>query len=408
MGVDDLTYYASRGQVQLLLNILLCIIRSMTVTPKGLAILGSTGSIGTQTLDVVRSFPDRFSVVALACNRNLELLLKQVKEFHPKYIHCNGTETEKAPILDNGCDERDLDGIVRDPDVDMVVTATVGDVAIGPTLEAIDAAKTIALANKETVVMAGELVTSRAKAQGVDLLPLDSEPNAIWQCIVGESFPVSKLIITASGGAFRNTPVEDLASASPQQALRHPTWSMGRKITVDSATLMNKAFEVIEAHWLFGVPWDDIEIVIHPQSIIHSMVEFVDGSVKAQLSPPDMRLPIQYALAFPERLPNPRIRRFDPVQTGQLTFESWDPARYPCFDMAIDFARRGGTWPAALSGANDAAVEAFLDGRIGFLEIEQVIRAALDGHHSVQSPDLADIVEAGKVGRVRVSALAGD
>ena len=379
----------------------------MTASPKGLAILGSTGSIGTQTLDIVRTFPDRFCVVALACNRNLKLLRQQVDEFRPKHIHCNGTEAEKAPILDYECVERDLDDIARDADVDMVVTATVGDVAIGPTLGAIDAGKTIALANKETVVMAGELVTSRAKAQGVDLLPLDSEPNAIWQCIVGESFPVSKLIITASGGAFRKTPLEDLASASPQQALRHPTWSMGRKITVDSATLMNKAFEVIEAHWLFGVPWDDIEIVIHPQSIIHSMVEFVDGSVKAQLSPPDMRLPIQYALAFPERLPNSSIRHFDPVKTGQLTFEPWDPARYPCFDMAIDFARRGGTWPAALSGANDAAVEAFLEGKIGFLEIEQVIRAALDGHLSVESPNLTDIVEAGEIGRDRVTALAG-
>ena len=389
-------------------TILLCIIRSMTTTPKGLAILGSTGSVGTQTLDVVRSFPDRFKVVGLTCNRNLQLLGEQVNEFQPKHIHCNGTEAEKAPILDNGCAEREPVDIVRDPDVDMVVTATVGDVAICPTLAAIDAGKTIALANKETVVMAGELVTTRAKARGVDLLPLDSEPNAIWQCIVGESFPVSKLIITASGGAFRNTPVEDLASVSPRQALKHPTWSMGRKITVDSATLMNKAFEVIEAHWLFGVPWDDIEIVIHPQSVIHSMVEFVDGSVKAQLSPPDMRLPIQYALAFPERIPNPRIRRFDPVQTGQLTFEPWDPARYPCFNMAIDFARRGGTWPAALSGANDTAVESFLDGKIGFLEIEQVIRAALEGHWSVQSPNLTDIIEAGKIGRDRVAALAGD
>ena len=296
----------------------------MTTTQKSLAILGSTGSIGTQTLDVVRSFPDRFNVVGLTCNRSLKLLREQVDEFRPSYIHCNGTEAEKAPILAHGCVERELVDIVRDPDVDIVVTATVGDVAIGPTLTAIDAGKPIALANKETVVMAGELVTTRARARAVDLLPLDSEPNAIWQCILGESFPVSKLIITASGGALRNTPVEDLASVSPQQALKHPTWSMGRKITVDSATLMNKAFEVIEAHWLFGVPWDDIEIVIHPQSIIHSMVEFVDGSVKAQLSPPDMRLPIQYALAFPDRLPNPSIRRFDPIETGQLTFEPWN------------------------------------------------------------------------------------
>ena len=375
---------------------------------KGLAILGSTGSVGTQTLDVVRTFPDLFDVVALACNRNLELLGRQIEEFRPSYIHCNGSVDEKSRLLANGVAERGLTELVSHDDVDIVVTATTGHVAIAPTLAAISARKQIALANKETVVMAGEMVTSLANAEGVDLMPLDSEPNAIWQCVRGERATVSRLIITASGGAFRDTPLDQLSSVTPAQALRHPTWEMGRKITVDSATLMNKAFEVIEAHWLFGMPWEDIEIVIHPQSIIHSMVEFVDGSVKAQLSKPDMRLPIQYALLYPDRLENPRIDRFDPIATGSLTFHDWERERYPCFDMAIGFAKRGGTWPAALSGANDAAVKSFLDGRIGFLEIEQVIRAALDGHHSVQAPDLSDIISAGKFGYDAVTELAGD
>ena len=379
-----------------------------------LAVLGSTGSVGTQTLDVARGLPDRLGVVGLSCNRNLRTLAGQIREFGPALVCCNGSDAEKAALPQNGWRDCSLDDLVTHPDVDVVVTATVGDVAIGPTLAAIGAGKQIALANKETVVMAGELVTRLAAEHGVDILPLDSEPNAIWQCVRGESGAagqpgsgVSKLIITASGGAFRDTPLDELGSATPAQALKHPTWTMGRKITVDSATLMNKAFEVIEAHWLFGVDWDDIEIVIHPQSIVHSMVEFVDGSVKAQLSPPDMRLPIQYALTYPERLPNPKVARFSPADAGALTFEEPDPERYPCFDMAIGFARRGGTWPAALSGANDAAVEAFLAGRIGFLEIETAIRAALSGHESVEKPELDDIIAAGRFGYDAVRGLAG-
>ena len=372
---------------------------------KGLVILGSTGSVGTQTLDVVRTFPDLFEIVGLACNRNIDLLSRQIREFSPRFIHCNAADEEKAPLLSNGVEERDLIELVRHDDVDIVVTATTGDVAIAPTLAAISARKQIALANKETIVMAGEMVTSLASAEGVDLMPLDSEPNAIWQCIRGERATVSRLIITASGGAFRDTPLNQLSSATPRQALRHPTWSMGQKITVDSATLMNKAFEVIEAHWLFGMPWDEIDVVIHPQSVIHSMVEFIDGSVKAQMSKPNMRLPIQYALLYPDRMDNPNIDRFDPLSIGSLTFQDWDRERYPCFDMAIGFAKRGGTWPAALSGANDAAVDSFLRGRIGFLEIEQVIRAALDHHDNVQEPDLSDIIRAGQDGHSRVCDL---
>ena len=372
---------------------------------KGLVILGSTGSVGTQTLDIVRMFPDSFDVIGLTCNRNIELLSRQINEFQPRYVHCNGSEQEKARFIPQNVEERDMSALVSDDDVDIVVTATTGDVAIAPTIAAITARKQIALANKETIVMAGEMVTSLASSEGVDLMPLDSEPNAIWQCMRGERATVSKLIITASGGAFRDTPLSRLSEATPQQALKHPTWEMGKKITVDSATLMNKAFEVIEAHWLFGMPWEDIEIVIHPQSVVHSMVEFVDGSVKAQLSKPDMRLPIQYALLYPHRVQNPQIERFDPVAASSLTFQDWDRERYPCFDMAIDFAKRGGTWPAALSGANDAAVEAFLNGRIGFLEIERAIRAALDNHRNVAEPQLSDIIRAGKDGRDKVRDL---
>ena len=381
----------------------------MTDAKNGLAVLGSTGSVGTQTMDVVRSLPGRFDVVGLACNRNLRLLGEQAREFRPRFFHCNGADSDKAEIAASGADEiGGLAEMAAHPDVDVVVTATTGDVAIAPTLAAIEAGKRIALANKETVVMAGEIVMRRARANGVRILPLDSEPNAIWQCIRGEdAAEVSKLIITASGGAFRDAPLERLKDAAPKDALKHPTWSMGRKITIDSATMMNKAFEVIEARWLFGVDWDDIEVVIHPQSVIHSMVEFADGSVKAQLSPPDMRLPIQYALCYPERVENPEIKRFNPARVGALTFSEWEPERYPCFEMAIGFAKRGGTWPAALSGANDAAVEAFLAGRIGFLEIERLIRAALDAHRSVERPAAEDALAAARDCETRARELSG-
>ena len=377
----------------------------MTDSRKGLAVLGSTGSIGTQTLDIVRAFPNRFRVVGLAARRSLELMERQVREFSPKLVSCHGTDEEKAPLLSNGCVECRMEDIVRDPDVDLVVTATVGDVALGPTFVAIQEGKNVAVANKETVVMAGEMVASHARRHGVSLLPLDSEPNAIWQCLRGEDRSVSKLIITASGGAFRGMPVSRMANVTPEQALNHPTWRMGAKITVDSATMMNKAFEVIEAHWLFDVPWEDIEVVIHPESIIHSMVEFVDGSVKAQMSPPDMRLPIQYALFYPDRVYNESIRKFDPVATGALTFEPWDAERYPCFDIALNIAKRGGTWPGALCGADERAVELFLAGRIGFLEIGPVIQEAMKEHRSVVEPSLEDVISAAAWAHRRVSEI---
>ena len=374
---------------------------------KGLAVLGSTGSIGTQTLDIVRTFPGKFRVVGLAARRSLGLLESQVREFRPKLFSCEGSDDEKAALRSSGCSECPLEEMVCDSEVDLVVTATGGDVALAPTFAAVAAGKEIALANKETVIMAGEMVTAASKKHGVSLLPLDSEPNAIWQCLRGEGKEVSRLIITASGGAFRNTPLGGLSSVTPEQALSHPTWKMGPKITVDSATMMNKAFEVIEAHWLFDVPWDQIEVVIHPQSIIHSMVEFVDGSVKAQISPPDMRLPIQYALLYPDRVYNGNIGRFDPVATGALTFESWDSERYPCFDLALDIAKRGGTWPAALCGADEKAVGLFLDGRIGFLEIATVIREALDEHQNIEAPSLDALKEAAAWASERVSGVVG-
>ena len=366
----------------------------MSSRPKGLAILGSTGSIGTQTLQVVRAFPDRFRVIGLAANTSLPALQAQVEEFRPRLFSCRGTPEEKEAILSSGSMECGLDEMVVDPDVDMVVSATVGDVALGPTLAAMEAGKDIALANKETIVMAGDLVMGHARKHGVSLLPVDSEPNAIWQCLRGENGGVSRLIITASGGAFRHTNLADLARVTPEQALAHPTWKMGPKITIDSATLMNKALEVIEAHHLFGVPWEKIEVVIHPQSIIHSMVEFDDGSVKAQISPPNMVLPIQYALLYPDRVYNESIARFDPVSTGGLTFEPWEAERYPLFQMAVEVGRRGGTWPAALCGADEKAVEMFLAGRIGFLDIGRVIEAVLDDHQNVPEPSLDQILAA--------------
>ena len=374
---------------------------------KGLAVLGSTGSIGTQTLDVVREFRDRFSVHGLAARRSLDLLKEQVREFGPSVVYCEGTDEEKGFLSDNGCDEVDLNEMVCAPEVDLVVTATVGDVAMQPTFAAMEAGKNIALANKETVVMAGERLSAMAEKHGVDVLPVDSEPSAIWQCLRGEEQAISRLIITASGGAFRHTAMEKLADVTPEEALQHPTWKMGPKITIDSATLMNKAFEVIEAHYLFGVPWDKIEVVIHPQSIIHSMVEFVDGSVKAQISLPDMRLPIHYALFYPERVHNRTIPRFDPLVTDALTFEPWDPDRYPSFQLALDVAKRGGTWPAALCGADEMAVKMFLSHRIGFLEIRELIQEALKDHQPTAEPTAEQVLSAAAWARDRVAALAG-
>ncbi len=360
-------------------------------SPKNVVLLGSTGSVGTQTLDVIRALPDRFKVLGLAAGRNVDLLASQIAEFRPyRYYAADGREPE------NGIDCRpaSLMELATLNDVDLVVAAMSGADALEPAIAALRAGIPVALANKELVVMAGEHLRAAAKHGNTEILPVDSEPSAIWQCIRGEREEPRRLIITASGGAFRGRSWDALRSVSPEEALEHPTWQMGRKITIDSATLINKALEVIEAHWLFDISYEQIDVVMHKQSIIHSMVEFKDGSVKAQMGPPDLRYPIQCALTHPERVANPTLPRFDPIETGSLTFEPLDASLYPCFDLALDVAKRGGTWRAALVGADEAAVELFLDGKIGFTEIGPVIEKGLAAHQPIMEPSLRQITEA--------------
>ena len=371
---------------------------------RGLVILGSTGSIGRQTLDVVRAFPEEFRVVGLAAGRNLELLAAQVEEFKPRLACCAAEDHNwHSP---EGVTFASMEEMVSEAEVDLVMAATIGSAGLVPTVRALEHKKAVALANKEVIIMAGELVTSMARPGGGTLLPVDSEPSAIWQCLQGENEPLSRIIITASGGPFRTTPMEDLERVTPEEALRHPTWSMGKKITVDSATLMNKAFEVIEAHWLFDVPWDKIEVMVHPQSIVHSMVELADGSVKAQLGPPDMRLPIQYSLFYPTRLENEQIPRLDTRLAHSLTFQPLEPERYPCFNLAVEAGQWGGTFPAVLSAADEVAVDMFLKRSIGFMDIYRTIQAVLEDHSPSQADSLEDILEADRWARVRAREIA--
>ena len=362
---------------------------------KRIAVLGSTGSIGQQTLDVIRAFPEEFTVVGLSAWSNTDMLLAQAREFLPAMVY---SRTEPPPgSLPPGCGMAGSPTeIATDPGVDLVVQGIVGNAGLMPTLEALRSGKQVALANKESLVMGGELLNEELAHGDGRLLPVDSEPSAIWQCLRGEEpvLGVRRLVITASGGALRQVPLADMASVTPEAALRHPTWRMGKKITIDSATLMNKAFEVIEAHWLFNMPWDRLDIVIHPQSAIHSMVEFDDGSVKAQLGPSDMRLPIQHALFYPRRLPNDALPRFDPLAVGAMTFEPMDPERYPCFALGMQAARAGGTHPAVLSAADEVAVELFLQERIGYLDIPRLISRTLDCHDAVSHPTVDDLFNA--------------
>ena len=378
---------------------------------KSLAVLGSTGSIGRQTLDVVRAFPDRLRIVALAAGQNIDLLATQVSEFHPRLVSVESTDGKEAlrhQITDFHGQFLSMDEIACHPDVDLAVIATSGKAGLTPTLAAIRVGKTIALANKEVLVMAGELVTSEARACGAELFPIDSEHSALWQCLRGEAEgEIRRLILTASGGAFRDLPLEKLIAVTPEQALAHPTWQMGKKVTVDSATLMNKGFEVIEAHWLFDVPFDSIEVVLHHQSIIHSLVEFVDGSIKAQLGLPDMHLPIQYALSYPERWSAPQsfYGRMDFQKLGAFTFAPLDPRRFPCFELAVEAGKRGGTHPAVLSAADEVAVQLFLERRIGFLDIAKLVEKVLDQHRGIDHPSLEDILEADTWARGMVEGL---
>jgi 1-deoxy-D-xylulose-5-phosphate reductoisomerase len=357
---------------------------------KRIVILGSTGSIGRQTLDIVRAFPDEFEVIGLAAGNNIELLKEQVEEFSPKHVCCINPPKKAF----RGLEFTPMEDMVCLDDVDQVMVALMGSVGLVPTLNALKAGKSVALSNKEPIVMAGGLIKEYESRYGGEVLPVDSEPSAIWQCLRGEDNEILRLLITASGGPFRTTPLEEMEGVTPERALQHPTWKMGKKITIDSATLMNKAFEVIETHWLFSVPWERIEVVVHPQSTIHSMVEFGDGSVKAQMGPPDMRLPIQYALFYPKRLPNAMIPRLDTSISQTLTFDPMEPGRFPCFELAVAAGKKGGTYPAALSAADEVAVQAFLDSKIRFTEIAKVVDQVLTEHDSLPGDKVEDFLEA--------------
>ncbi len=374
------------------------------------AILGSTGSIGTQTLDVIDRHSELFEVYALTAHSNIDLLVEQAKRYRPEVVAIADERHYKTlrEALDGlpvkvfaGADS--ICQIAAMSPIDTVVTAMVGYSGLLPTVRAIEAGKKIALANKETLVVAGELVTDLALRNRVDIVPIDSEHSAIFQCLVGENEnSVEKLILTASGGAFRDTLKDDLRLATAADALRHPTWKMGAKITIDSATMMNKGFEVIEARWLFDIPIDKIEVIIHPQSIVHSMVQFCDGSIKAQLGQPDMRHPIQYALTFPDRL-NAQVERANLADIHQLTFEKPDYEKFRNLRLAYDALRRGGNIPCILNAANEVAVDAFLKGKIGFFAMSDIIEQTISETAFISSPTLDDYIATDREARARSS-----
>ena len=374
------------------------------------AILGSTGSIGTQTLNVIDRHSELFEVYALTAHSNIDLLVEQAKRYRPEVVAIADERHYKTlrEALDGlpvkvfaGADS--ICQIAAMSPIDTVVTAMVGYSGLLPTVRAIEAGKKIALANKETLVVAGELVTDLALRNRVDIIPIDSEHSAIFQCLVGENENcVEKLILTASGGAFRDTPKDDLRLATAADALRHPTWKMGAKITIDSATMMNKGFEVIEARWLFDIPIDKIEVIIHPQSIVHSMVQFCDGSIKAQLGQPDMRHPIQYALTFPDRL-NAQVERANLADIHQLTFEKPDYEKFRNLGLAYDALRRGGNIPCILNAANEVAVDAFLKGKIGFFAMSDIIEQTISETAFISSPTLDDYIATDREARARTS-----
>ena len=361
-----------------------------------LSILGSTGSIGVQTLDIVRQNQELFEITSLVAGRNWELLARQAIEFDADTVVI--ADESKYELLSEALKDYPIkvftgdaavSEVVRSSAVDVVVNALVGYAGLHPTIAAIEAGKKIALANKETLVVGGDLVMRMASEKGVPILPIDSEHSAIFQCLVGERSPISRLIVTCSGGALRDVPIEQLRDVTPEQALRHPQWSMGAKITIDSATLVNKGFEVIEAHWLFGIEPERISVLIHPQSIVHSMVEFEDGAIKAQLGTPDMHIPISYALLFPNRA-RLASERFDFVANPTLTFAEPDRVKYPALDIAYDCMRRGGTAACVMNGANEVAVAAFLAGKCRFTDITASIGYALQKAKFVQKPTLSD------------------
>jgi len=376
--------------------------------------LGATGSIGTQTLDVVRLFPDQFDVQALTCGRNVERLAEQVREFHPECVAVGAPDRvpQLRRALGGGASDvqiltgtEGLSEAATRADVDVVMGAVVGFAGLRPVLKALEAGKQVALANKETLVVGGGLVTRTLDDGGGRLLPVDSEHSAIFQCLAGEDDrTVEELVLTASGGPFWDRDPDTFAEVTVDEALDHPNWSMGAKITIDSATMMNKGLEVIEAKWLFDVPLDQIQVLVHPQSIVHSMVAFTDGAVKAQLGVPDMKVPIQYALSYPARWPAPH-ERLDWDQLSRLEFERPDSQKFPCLRLAAEAIEAGGTAPAVLNASNEVAVERFLDEQIGFLDIPRAIEAALTQLPVVGEPILDDLVAADEEARRFVEEL---
>ncbi|NTV41765.1 MAG: 1-deoxy-D-xylulose-5-phosphate reductoisomerase [Syntrophobacteraceae bacterium] len=370
---------------------------------KNIAVLGSTGSIGVSTLEVLEQFPGRFRAVALAAGRNTDLLLDQIRRFRPGLVAVMDEDLAAKLTGAMGRDDRETEvvfgpqgyeQVATHPEAEMVVSAMVGAAGLLPTIAALKSGKSLALANKETLVVAGEIVMGLAEERNIQILPVDSEHSAIFQALRGNHrSALKRILLTASGGPFFNREKGELASVTPQAALRHPNWTMGQKITIDSATLMNKGLEVIEAHWLFGVPVDQIAVHIHPESIVHSMVEYIDGSVIAQMGIPDMKIPIAYALAFPERLPvqSPALDLF---RLEKLSFYPPDDEKFPCLRLAYDASRRGSTLPAVLNAANEIAVQAFLDGTIGFMDIPRVIQSVMHRHKPAETLTLEVILEA--------------
>ena len=356
---------------------------------KKIAVLGSTGSIGQQTLDIIKDFPGKFMIVGLAGGKNTSLLAKQIGQFQPKLVY----SSTKFSLPDK-TKFSSMEEIATHPDVDIVIIATSGKIGLAPTLAAIRSGKKIALANKEVLVMAGAIIMAEAKYHQAQILPIDSEHSAIWQCLRGEKAEVARLILTASGGPFYHYSPTQLAKVTVDEALQHPTWKMGRKVTIDSATMMNKGLELIEAHWLFSIPFNKIEVLIHPQSIIHSLVEFADGSLKAQLNVPDMRFPIQYALSYPERLANPRLPHIDLARLNSLTFEPINYSTFPCLQLALDAGKKGGTYPSVLCAADEIAVEFFLKQHINFPSIAEIIASTISLHRGIANPTLDEILAA--------------
>lgn len=372
--------------------------------PKHLAILGSTGSIGTQTLDVVRQYPDLFIVEAISGHSSVDTLIRQAHEFHPQMVCVSDSQYSQTlktalPNTHIVVGNEGLCEMVSLPQVDMVVSAVVGFTGLLPTLTAIKHHKTIALANKETLVVAGELITRLCAENNVPLLPIDSEHSAIYQCLQGEDKQkVSKLLLTASGGPFRTYEKDRLTHVTAHEALQHPTWSMGSKITIDSATMLNKGFEIIEARWLFDIPPEQIEVLVHPQSIVHSAVQYIDGSVKAQLGVPDMHLPIQYALTYPDRLPC-QEKTLDLADIGTLTFEPPDMVRFPWLQLAYEALHKGGTMPCVLNASNEVVNKAFREGRCGFYQMSEIITSTMAHIPWISQPTLEDYLQVDQLSR---------